>query len=236
MSVLHFDYLDSTNEYLKVKYRFLDDFTVVYVDEQLKGKGREKREWDSEPKKNLLCSILIKNKNVLSYLDCLSLLTGVVAFKTLKKLKIKELSIKWPNDLYVKDKKIAGILVESVSLSSNIAAAIIGVGINLNQEQFNTGFDATSYKLETNKNVRIDKVLNIFIKLLRKELWKLTKNKSKYISVINENNYLLNKTAFAVINNKKVEVKVLNINPDNTLNIVINGENKSIRSNEISFH
>jgi len=235
MNTIHIDYLDSTNDYLKFKYRFLDDFTVISVDSQINGKGRKDRQWESEHKKNLLCSILLKDRTYIKHIESLSLMTGVVVFNLLNKLKVKNVSIKWPNDIYVNDKKICGILVESVSTGEKIEAAIIGIGLNLNQIKFSESLNATSYALETNKNIKVEKVLNKLLSLFKKELKKVCLDKSKYIEVINEHNYLLDKQGFVTINNAKEKVTIKDINIDNSLNVIFKEKTVAIKSDEVSF-
>ena len=188
MNYIHFANVSSTNEYLKASYKDLDDWTVVTADEQSQGHGRYKRRWESEKKANLLCSILLKDSKTLKNIESLSLLTGVVIYKLLTKLGIKNIKIKWPNDVYVNEQKIAGILLESISCGHRIKALVIGVGINLNQTSFNKKLNATSYALITNKIVNINKVTNNFAKALKHEISLLNHNLSHYLNVINKNN------------------------------------------------
>ena len=134
---IDFDVIDSTNLYLKQNYQNEDNFTFVSALFQNKGKGRNVRKWQSTSGDNLLFSLLIKDKNILKNYQCLSMLTATAIFKVLKSLSIENVSIKWPNDVYVNDKKICGILLEGISYDNELKAIVIGVGLNVNENSFN---------------------------------------------------------------------------------------------------
>ena len=109
---LHFDEIDSTNNYLKNSYQLLDNFTFVSADYQSKGKGRNDRVWESIKGSNLMFSILIKDPKLIEVSTILSLVTAVEISRLLESYSINNVSIKWPNDVLVNDKKICGILLE----------------------------------------------------------------------------------------------------------------------------
>lgn len=231
MNIIKLNKVDSTNAYLKRSYKQLNNFDVVFANKQTKGKGRNNHVWKSQDKKNLLCSFLIKDKNIISKGSKLSLLTAVAVLKTLGKLKLNNLSIKWPNDIYVKDKKICGILLESKSINCEIECIVIGVGINLNQTKFRKEYHATSYKLETKKEIKIKDVLSILIK----ELQKIFDINSNYISFINNHNFLKNKIVKITINNKKVKAHCLEIDKTGKLSVIYNKKIIKVNSNEVEI-
>ncbi|MBU1142926.1 MAG: biotin--[acetyl-CoA-carboxylase] ligase [Firmicutes bacterium] len=134
MKHIHFETIDSTNNYIKSNYTSLDHFTWVTSDIQLMGKGRSSKSWYGDSN-SLLCSVLLK-EDISS--DCIHLIP-LLAAMSLHQVLIKHLPnllIKWPNDLLIGHKKVSGILVESVSISNDIQAIIIGFGINLNHSIF----------------------------------------------------------------------------------------------------
>ena len=147
---VHFNEVDSTNTYLKENYRIYKNLSFVDASYQSKGKGRLGRSWEANKDESLIFSVLIKDKKLLQNAPKLSLVAGVAVFKYLEQIGLKNISIKWPNDIYVNGKKICGILLESVS-HEKVDAAIIGIGLNVNQEAFPEGFfrTPTSIKLET---------------------------------------------------------------------------------------
>lgn len=182
MKYLHLKEVTSTNDYLKTRYLKLPNWTVLTTDYQSNGRGRyEGRTWTSKKGDNLLCSILIKDKKIIKANDCLVLLMGVTIYHLLNKLGLKNIKIKRPNDLYINNRKICGILIESISLSDKIEALVIGIGLNLNQKTFPKELKATSYYLETKKKISYKKVLALLIKTLKAELKKIKPNYQKIL-------------------------------------------------------
>lgn len=236
MKKLHFKVIDSTNKYLKDNYQALDNMTFVSANYQTNGRGRESRIWISNKKENLLFSVLIKDKELIEKYSSISLLSGYVIFKVLRKLHIDNVSIKWPNDVYVKNKKICGILMEGVSKDNGIEALIVGIGLNINQESFKNEPNATSIKQIKQRKYFIHKIRKQVYKCLKLELSLLKENKSNYLNEVRANNYLLNKEGLATINGKQEIVKILDINEDNSLKVLLNEEIISLSTGEISFH
>ena len=134
MKELHFESVDSTNTYLKQNYNNLENFTFVSADNQTQGRGRNNRKWISS-NDSLLFSLLLKDKKYFDYVNTISILSAYSIVQVLQDYGINNLSIKWPNDVYVNDSKISGILLESIS-STNIECLIVGIGINVYQREF----------------------------------------------------------------------------------------------------
>ena len=106
----------------------------------------------------------------------LHIITSISIIKTLLKINIKNISIKWPNDIYVKDKKIAGILIENLVYRKFIHKSVIGVGLNINQVNFGS-LNATSTINETMKKHNLNQIIQIFKSIFNKEYLKLNSNK-----------------------------------------------------------
>ena len=159
MNKIHFNSIDSTNEYLKQNYKILEDLTFVSANYQTKGRGSNNREWESENSKNLLFSFLLLDKSLFQRHEEVSLVTALSIIQVLEKNGIEELKIKLPNDVYVKDKKICGTLLESTSLGE-MQCLIIGVGLNVNQESFDGEYRATPTSIykELGKKIEIKKL------------------------------------------------------------------------------
>lgn len=235
MEYIYFDSINSTNAYLKVKHHILDDWTVVATDYQVSGHGRLSRLWESQKGKNLLCSVLLKDKATLKNASSLSLVTGVVIFQTLTKLGLKGVKIKWPNDIYVNDKKICGILLEGKSSGDTLNAVIIGIGLNLNQKKFPKGLNATSYINEKKKSINVKRVLKMIMDALYQEIDRLNHHQSNYLKIINDHNYLYNKEAYVTLKGKKTLVKILTINKDNSLLVIHNKKKVSVTADEVTL-
>ena len=217
-NVVNFEEIDSTSTYLKRTFDKHKDLTVVFASFQSQGHGRMKRVWVSPKGDALLFSILFKDKKVIDNFSSLSLLSAVTIFNFLKDY-VNNVSIKWPNDVYVNGKKICGILLESISYDENISAVILGIGININTLEFPMELKdkATSLYLEKNETFDIEVLKENLLKHLNVMVNNIYNNDKTYLNVIRENNFLKGKTVKAYINNVLEEVDVLDINDDNTL-------------------
>ncbi|MCQ2795470.1 MAG: biotin--[acetyl-CoA-carboxylase] ligase [Bacilli bacterium] len=176
MRYLYLPRVSSTNTYLKSNYQKLDNWTILRADYQEKGRGRLNHVWKSHKGENLLCSILIKDEYAFKEHESLCLLVGVSVYRLLKDLGIKNVKIKLPNDVYVNNKKICGILIETIFIGSKLKALVIGIGLNLNQKSFPKTLKATSTYLVNKKIVNIDKTQKDLVKIIQEELKKVSKD------------------------------------------------------------
>lgn len=134
--IIHIDETDSTNRWLREQGG--EDDVVVWADFQTAGRGCGTNHWESERGKNLLFSMLIHPQQVpVSKQFHLSMAVSLAICKALGQ-HIGDLSIKWPNDIYWRDGKIGGILIEHRIQGSVIKDSIIGVGLNVNQRVFHS--------------------------------------------------------------------------------------------------
>lgn len=130
----YYDCLTSTNTTAaKAAEKQKPEGYCVIADRQTGGRGRLHRPWFSPAGKNLYMSLLLKPKIAPAAISELSLVAALALLRTVRKwLKEDEILIKWPNDLYINRRKVAGILCESSSESDQVHYAIIGIGVNLN--------------------------------------------------------------------------------------------------------
>jgi BirA family biotin operon repressor/biotin-[acetyl-CoA-carboxylase] ligase len=153
--------VDSTNNFLKSllsNSKPLPDGTVIMAESQFAGRGQQNNQWHSEPGKNLTISLLLKPTflAVTEQFD-LTRTISLGVFDALLPLLGNQLKIKWPNDIYFGDRKLGGMLIENIVQSGQIKNAIIGIGLNVNQEHFPPGAGgATSLKqiLQTDYDLR----------------------------------------------------------------------------------
>ena len=112
--------------------------TVIAARTQTAGRGQRGNSWESEPGKNLTFSILLRPRSILASRQFeISQIVAISIAEVLRsQLDTDEIYIKWPNDIYYRDKKICGTLIECSLSYSNINHAIVGIGINVNQEVF----------------------------------------------------------------------------------------------------
>ena len=152
--ILKFDKINSTNEYGLANIESIPDRALILSDIQTEGHGRFDRKWQSCNCNNLYFSIILKPAKQ-DYLSNFTQYMSVVIAKTIEKYEITP-NIKWPNDVRIKDKKIAGILAKSALKQGKIAGIVLGVGINLNstkKELQEIDQPATSLNIEIGKNI-----------------------------------------------------------------------------------
>lgn len=113
-----------------------EEFTVVWADEQTSGRGQENNFWESEAGKNLTFSIILKP--CFLKIEQQFFLSKAISLAIVNFLQpiTGHISVKWPNDIYWKDKKICGILIENIVEQNIIRNSIVGIGLNINQEKF----------------------------------------------------------------------------------------------------
>ncbi|MFC2133136.1 biotin--[acetyl-CoA-carboxylase] ligase [Bacteroidota bacterium] len=171
-SFIYCEKLDSTNTFLQESKDFNENGTVVLAELQEKGKGRKDREWTSAADQNLTFSILLKEKINPKRLNIINLGTSLVVAQTIENLYQLKVNLKWPNDILVDNKKIAGILLETTSIGSKIDKVIVGIGINVNQPNFPGKYliTPTSIRKEFKESVSrerlLSEVLNNFEEIL----------------------------------------------------------------------
>ena len=136
---IHLNETHSTNSYLReliMREKEQPEGTVVITDYQTAGRGQKGNSWEPERGKNLTFSILLHPNHIPPGKQfILSQLISIAIVGVLKKYD-RHFTIKWPNDIYWKEKKIAGMLIEVDLTGSSLSNAIIGIGININQRHF----------------------------------------------------------------------------------------------------
>ena len=127
----------STNTYLSRLAATLPGGTVIYTPCQTAGRGQKGNSWESEDGKNLTFSLLLKRPPVKARDQfCLSEAAALAVVEALTAEAGEGFTVKWPNDVYWQDSKVCGMLIENSLDGSDIATCIIGIGINVNQEDF----------------------------------------------------------------------------------------------------
>ena len=214
-NTINLEVTDSSNNYAKqlIAEGKASHGTVVLAYCQEKGKGHAGNRWESVAKKNLLMSIVLfpeflpaEKQFYLSKIVSLAL----VDFLN-EEIQTENITVKWPNDIYVNDKKLAGILIENTVSGYYMHSSVVGIGLNLNQEVFSTELpNPVSLKQITGKNYSIEEVamrfqdkfydwynhlehqqitaidINYFNKIYRKNKWSLfRKNDTEFEARIN---------------------------------------------------
>lgn len=174
---MYIDQTDSTNSLMQRLLKgeeqeyaacLKEDIPLIYTTYQTAGRGQTGNGWESERGKNLLLSYLLREPEVnISEMFLLNVIAAVAAHRTIAEWLSYEqrpmLSIKWPNDIYIGNRKIAGILVENSLSGTKIQHSIAGIGINVNQEQWVSGApNPVSIKQLTGVKADIDAIVKRF--------------------------------------------------------------------------
>lgn len=181
LNIIWYNELDSTNNEALRHIGDFDNLSVIAAKCQSSGRGQRGNRWFSAPGENLTFSIVLKPGSgdvpripVHEYFD-LNRISSLSVVSFLSLLGV-EASVKWPNDIYVKSRKISGILIENSIVGDEIASSVIGIGINLNQSDFPELSNATSVKLITGNSISIEEALELFCKEFSKALSLLGNN------------------------------------------------------------
>lgn len=239
-NIVYFDTIDSTNDYCKENSSTLSSVTMVLSDTQKKGRGRFERVWFSPKGKGIFCSLfLIPELAPYDISKITSLISSAIA-KALISMDIP-VEIKWPNDIYLKGKKIGGILTEMKCDMDRINHLIIGFGINVNQDSSDFPEElqsiATSLKVELKNSFSREDIL---IKILSnfqyfyENLLKGSKCQDAF-KIIKDNSYVLNKEVVILKGKETICGKVLNLGENGELILEIEGKVQSIFSGEVSL-
>jgi len=147
---------------LKQRNIYKQHGSLLLAENQTNGKGRKNRPWYSAKDMNLTFSVLVsdpkylrKKVNLLNFVASLAVVLSIENFFQLRT------ELKWPNDVIIRGKKVAGVLLESITHGSRIERLVIGIGLNVNQTVFQGKFtlDPTSLKKELGLNVEREKIL-----------------------------------------------------------------------------
>ena len=236
MKLIKLNAIDSTNEYIKLnKSFFSQNSLVVYSFNQTNGKGQRGKIWTSQPYKNICISFYNKiEKTSNETLLKTNLFASLSVLEILKLYDIPKLKIKWPNDIMSGNKKIAGILIENSFFRKKIVDSIIGIGLNVNQIDFDLITDATSMKILKNESFDLNKLSNEFIKkfsLLEFQIKKLSK--AGLLKKFSSNLYGLRKKQKFQIDNKIVEGYIFGISDDYRLKVMIEKQIKHFDNGQI---
>lgn len=165
----------STNDELieMIRKFYEPEGTLVYTDDQQKGKGQRGNVWIAEPGKNILMSLLLRPKFLHpSNQFNLNLIIGLAVVDTLGALASGDICLKWPNDIYINGKKIAGVLIENSLRGVTLETAVVGIGVNVNQNGFEI-HTATSLALESKKQFDREKIMEEMLCHIEKWYMKL---------------------------------------------------------------
>jgi BirA family transcriptional regulator, biotin operon repressor / biotin---[acetyl-CoA-carboxylase] ligase len=218
--------IHSTNSYAThmLKNVNLAEGTIVHTANQTHGKGQRGSSWIAHSKRNLTASVILKP----TFLDLkkhffLYQIVALACFDTMAEILDTsqfDIKIKWPNDILVNEKKIAGILIENNLQNNQINWCVAGIGINVNQENFGEITQATSLKLITQKDYSIELVLEKLCQHLEKHYLALRNKKFEHLKTTYLNNlYGLNKRLGFEMQGLRKNMRVLGISENGLLQL-----------------
>lgn len=230
--------IDSTNKFLLEfnKSSNISGPIVVTAEYQSEGRGRESKSWFSNRGENLLISLLLNHKLHINKKFDLSILISLALKDFLSTFLNDEVHIKWPNDLIIKNKKIAGFIIDNLVQNSNIHTSVIGIGVNINQLKFNSFSPlATSIALEKKCHYNLNEMKDNLLSCIENRYINL-KNISTFHDEYLKHLYLKDKFSFFQINLKRVEAKIINVSEKGELFVQFkNHEIESFLLDEIKF-
>jgi len=170
LNIIKLESTDSTNNYahnlIKNSEKSISELsgTVIWSLEQTMGRGQRTNKWESESGQNLTFSLIITPSTLpVAKQFLLSKIISLAVHDFLSKI-FQDVTIKWPNDLYIGDKKIAGILIENSVKGSEIFSSVIGIGLNVNQLNFSAEIpNVTSMRMISNKTYNIEQILHLVL-------------------------------------------------------------------------
>ncbi len=158
----HLAETDSTSNQLRtwLNNEEVPDYSIVYADFQSTGRGQIGNSWESERGKNLLMSMVVRPKGLDIHEQFYLSMAVSNAITDIVAKHIPNVEIKWPNDIYVDNQKLAGILIENTLRGSQIADTIVGLGLNVNQTVFTSNApNPVSMKTICNRELDVNEIM-----------------------------------------------------------------------------
>jgi BirA family transcriptional regulator, biotin operon repressor / biotin---[acetyl-CoA-carboxylase] ligase len=233
--------VDSTNDYLKkelTKSTPLPEGTVILAEEQFAGRGQVNNTWYSEPGKNLTFSLLLfptflspEKQFVLN--QSISIAINDVLVKIIG----EGIKIKWPNDIFFRDCKLGGVLIENILRGNTLKYSVIGIGLNINQLDFPPDIkNVTSLKKILHQDYDINAVLAELCRSIEQCYLQLRAGKYNLI----EQQYLkglykLNEIHTFKIDEQEVDGIISGVDKNGFLEVLVAGESRKYNFKEIAF-
>ena len=178
--IINLETVTSTNDFAKellANNLPQADITIIEATEQTKGRGQKGNCWESNAGENLTLSYIIKPHFLQPTQQFYLSMAISLAIKDCLDQFIPNVSIKWPNDIYVNDRKICGILIENSLMGNEIQWSIIGIGLNINQKTFSEWIpNPTSLSIEMGNIFATNDIKNILTQSIENSYYRLYNN------------------------------------------------------------
>ena len=224
--VLFKNHISSTNDFFKYKYIKDQCPIIITTNNQRASRGRNNKIWFSFNQKSLSFSLCLKLSADQMQLDKLNYLTCLAVLRAFRNTTNQTFSIKWPNDIYLRDKKVSGILIESQSCGKDIILSV-GIGINIDIDET---FNVNQPHSNLGKDIDHTKLVYLFCNNLVNFL--NAKNYDQLVKEFNANLFAINKYVSISLGNLVHEGVLLGINNHGML--VLNAGNNVLTINDIN--
>jgi BirA family biotin operon repressor/biotin-[acetyl-CoA-carboxylase] ligase len=214
--LIELESVDSTNNYAMARIHagMASDGLVCLARHQMAGKGQRGKSWLDEPGQNLIMSLVIEPGTLkISQQFLFSTAVALGILDIIRTINNGNWQIKWPNDIYWNDRKAAGILIESVIQGKNWPFAVVGIGMNLNQESFPDEIsNAISLKQITNQNYEPVTIARELVIAIQSRISFLRKDPGKILNEFNQ--YLYKRNEYLVLKkgNELISTKIIGVN------------------------
>ncbi len=236
--ILKLSEVDSTNRYLKelIINSNQAEGVVVITNSQTNGVGQRGNVWCSEMNKNITFSILLKPKIDVRKQFELTQVISLAIINFFNSIGIKG-TIKWPNDIFIDNEKVGGMLIENTIREGKIIDSIIGVGLNINQTEFPKNIvNASSLKLKTDLHYNLENILEELLNFIDKEYLAYKTNLKKQLhSDYLDNLFRFNELNYFEIKGEKIEAIITGIDESGKLILNINNLKQSFDLKEVKF-
>lgn len=225
--------VDSTNTYAhQLISEGLSEDALVYCSEQTAGRGQRGNTWVSKAGDGIYCSFVLFHKNAFVRDQFVfNMLIAVAVGSYLASKGIKNTKIKWPNDLLVGQKKIAGLLIENSLKGEKISVSIVGIGLNLNQLWPDDNFEtpSTSLKMITEEDYNYETEVLRLAEHIKKYLDYFKAGQYELISKLyHQHLYQINEYVEFLIDNQIVDARLEGINSDGSASVFYEGETRKV--------
>ena len=227
--------VDSTNDFILKSNEIKEYGSVVLAENQLAGKGRQGRSWKSVSDKNLTFSVLLNEELDKINVTLINFAASLSVGNALENLYQLNVNLKWPNDVLVGNKKIAGILTETVSKSNRVEKAVVGIGINVNQPVFPEKFQIipTSVKIELKREVSRERLLSEILNLFEENLTLLRYNPTEVLDSWRNKCKMIGSRVKVTQGEDVVVGKFIDIDENGTLILLRNGNEEKINYGDV---
>ncbi|MFL5771999.1 MAG: biotin--[acetyl-CoA-carboxylase] ligase [Flavisolibacter sp.] len=228
--------VDSTNNYAMgmVRAGMAHHGMAVFTMEQTSGKGQRDKSWISEPGQNIALTLVIEPQTHFHALFLLSMAIAEGTVRFFRKYVEDDVSIKWPNDLYWRDRKAGGILIENVWQGGIWKFAVVGIGININQTRFDLLTPAVSMKQITGKDHNPSALAKELCVFLDHSYHEAVENPDELKKAYRNDIYQLNEKVKLKKGSRIFEARILNVTDDGKL-LVYHGTEEKFDVGEVEW-